>query len=370
MGDEELINQFTEVIECEYKGRHYLVRDNGAILRVPRLGVPPIKWDNVWTFGVKDSRTGYMLLASTIRVHQVVCTAFHGPAPEPNLVVDHKDTNRSNNRPENLSWVTRLENVLNNPITRHRIELACGSIEAFLKDPSILRETASEPNSKWMRTVSKEEAAKCLKNLTRWAEEDKAHEAQQREYKGKGLGEWVYGDNKESSDKDFGETWDTNWHEREYKSDYQRQKEEIEEMNQRIYEEEYGLKESLTPGALQLNWKVKSEFPLCPQEHSSTPLQDYMANLKQESVFCHNNVYESFVHKADISEDGNTLAVITTSEHVKGGSGFVLCTITYKDGHFIHENRHSYFEEIGAEKYFTLALGREWTGGDVFDDFC
>ena len=58
-----------------------------------------------------------------------------------------------------------------------------------------------------------------------------------------------------------------------------------------------------------------------------------------------------------------------SSEHVKGGSGYVLCTITYQDGHFIHENQHSFFEEIGAEKYFTLALGREWTGGDVFDDF-
>ena len=27
-------------------------------------------------------------------------------------------------------------------------------------------------------------------------------------------------------------------------------------------------------------------------------------------------------------------------------------------------------EEIGAEKYLTLALGREWTGGDVMDDYC
>lgn len=87
-------------------------------------------------------------------------------------------------------------------------------------------------------------------------------------------------------------------------------------------------------------------------------------------MFCHNDVYESIVFKADISDDGKTLAVITTSEHVKGGSGYVLCTITYQNGHFIHENQYSYFGEIGAEKYFTLALGREWTGGDVFDDFC
>lgn len=30
------------------------------------------------------------------------------------------------------------------------------------------------------------------------------------------------------------------------------------------------------------------------------------------------------VHKAEISDDGNTLAVITTSEHVKGTSDYVM----------------------------------------------
>ena len=70
-----------------------------------------------------------------------------------------------------------------------------------------------------------------------------------------------------------------------------------------------------------------------------------------------------------ISDEGNTLAVITTSEHVKGTSGYVLSVITYENGYFVHENHHSYYEEIGAEKYLTLALGREWTGGDVMDDY-
>jgi hypothetical protein len=29
----------------------------------------------------------------------------------------------------------------------------------------------------------------------------------------------------------------------------------------------------------------------------------------------------------------------------------------------------SYFTKAGGLKYFTLAMGREWTGGDVFDDY-
>ena len=370
MENQNLLEVFDREMQCEYKDRLYLARDNGSILRLPKPDSRLSKWDNVWTFGTKDERTGYMILTGNIRVHQVVATAFHGAPEDPNMVIDHIDTNRCNNRPENLRWVTRLENVLNNPITRRRIEMLCGSIENFLKDPSKLRESASEPNTKWMRTVSKEEAAKCLKNLSRWAEEDKALEQQRPKGNGGSLGEWIFDVPKDASDNSFGEPWDKDWHTREYKSDYQRQKEEIEEMNRRIYEKQYGLKESLTPGALQLNWKVPSEFPLCPIQHSPTPLQDYLANLKAGEVFCRNDVYESIVFKADISDDGNTLAVITTSEHVKGSSGYVLCTITNQDGYFIHENQHSYFEEIGAEKYFTLALGREWTGGDVFDDFC
>lgn len=359
MDSNSLINIFDRVIQCEYKGRHYLVRDNGAILRLPEAGIRKSKLDNVWTFGRKDESCGYMIFTGNIRVHQVVCTAFHGPAPEPNMVVDHIDTNRCNNRPENLRWVTRLENALNNPITRKRIIIRCGSVENYLNNPSLLRDDTSDPNFKWMRTPSKEEADKCRKNLDRWAQEDAMDVP-----KGKGLGDWVY---KESSD-DFGEPWDKEWY--NHRSNYEIQEELIEEENRRIHEALYGLKPSLTPGALQLNWKVPSEFPLCPAQNSPTPLQDYLKNIKAGEVFCRNEVYESIVFKADISDDGNTLAVITTSAHVKGVSGFVLCTITYQDGHFIHENQRSFFEEIGAEKHFTLALGHEWTGGEVPDDFC
>lgn len=73
-------------------------------------------------------------------------------------VVDHIDTNRRNNRVENLRWITRLENILDNPITRKRIKLRCGSIEAFLANPSILQENELPPDLRWMRTVTNAEA--------------------------------------------------------------------------------------------------------------------------------------------------------------------------------------------------------------------
>lgn len=89
--------------------------------------------DNKWTFGKLNKRTGYLEIAS-VRIHRIVATAFHGKPSSKLLVVDHIDTNKHNNRPENLRWVTRLENVLLNPITLRRVELICGSAEAFLAD--------------------------------------------------------------------------------------------------------------------------------------------------------------------------------------------------------------------------------------------
>ena len=50
-------------------------------------------------------------------VHRLVCMAFYGEEGYVNgLLVDHKDTNRANNRADNLHWVTPKENM-NNPNT-------------------------------------------------------------------------------------------------------------------------------------------------------------------------------------------------------------------------------------------------------------
>lgn len=46
-----------------------------------------------------------------VKVHRVVCTAFYGPPPGDNYEVGHGNDIRSDNRAENLSWVTRLDNM-------------------------------------------------------------------------------------------------------------------------------------------------------------------------------------------------------------------------------------------------------------------
>ena len=163
------IDDFKEEKDCIYKDEHYSVRDNGAIMRHQREGIRKRKLDDKWSFGNLNVATGYLDFCGE-RVHRIVATAFHGEAPSDQHVVDHIDTNRQNNRPENLRWLTHLENILCNEITRKKVELICGSIEAYLDDPTLLYGHEEEDtNFSWMKSVTLEEAKNCLDNWSHWA---------------------------------------------------------------------------------------------------------------------------------------------------------------------------------------------------------
>ena len=356
------LSDFTREQVCEYKGRRYYVRDNGAVYRQCQDDGKRRKWDEEWTFGKFDPNTGYMLIGQE-RVHRIVCTAYHGEPVGDRNVADHIDTNRCNNRPENLRWVTKLENTLLNPITRAKIELICGSVEAFLANPSLLLGHESEnSNFTWMRAVTREEAERSLERWKEWA----AKPIEERKSNGerKGPGEWIF------SEEEMAEArkWNGNWENTGYKS-WEQQKAEIEEENRRIYEEQYGLKDSLTPGAKQFKWKTSTEFLLCPQNGQERTLQAYLSNLVKGKVFTRTEYGDGGeVLDAGYNSEEDAVYVLTYKEDSM--KPWALCKITLQDGYFVHENQHSFFGEDGGKKYFTLAMGREWTGGDVFDDFC
>lgn len=333
------VDDYTIEKECNYHNEHYSVRDNGAVKRHTPIGRKTRKLDNVWTFGKPNDKTGYMEIAGE-RVHRIVAFAFLGEPPEGDYVVDHIDTNRRNNRPENLRWVTKLENVLNNPITRARIENICGSIEAFLENPSLLNgHENTDPNFNWMRTVSREEARASLERLMLWSKGE--HKPQ-----GGVIGEWVF-QNKSVTTYSINDLGD-------------------EIMDDIIEEEEFP---SLTDNAIQLNWKTPTLFPLCPSNNLDRPLENYFSNLKINKVFCSNDYNSSIIQNFALSNNGNKLLIICkfAEYSVKQWS---LVEVSYKNGHFYHKSLGMFFDEEGAQKYFTIALGNEWNGGDVFDDLC
>src|SRR5260221_348508 len=333
MTDDKSDPEFSREVDCTYKEERYSVRDNGALLRYPRLSKRPRPTDNQWTFGKPNDKTGYMEIAS-VRVHRIVATAFHGEPPTKEHVVDHRDTNKRNNRPENLRWVTRLENVLLNPITAKRIEIVCGSVEAFLVDPSKFRDKFQEQDYKWMGTVSIQEAQISLERMLAWAKSDKVPS-------GGTLGEWIF--NRAASQKQHVET--------------------IPNVPEII--------KAKTLNAEQRNWLVPSEFPCFPQEYGDEPIKVYSENLKTGSLFCQNDVYSSVVSKTAISGDRKSLYVI--SESTEGENAikpWAIAKITYENGLFVHTSLHSFFTHEGAEKQFCLVQGLNWTGGDSIDDYC
>ena len=339
---------YNEEKQCIYKDETYLVRDNGAVLRLPKSPNKVRPLDNKWTFGSQGDK-GYSYIAG-VQVHRIVATAFHGEAPSSQHIVDHIDTNRQNNRPENLHWVTKLENVLNNPITRKRVIAICGSIEAFLKNPSLLGESALDKNFSWMRRVTAEEAKVSRERLEEWAKSDTPSS-------GGILGQWIY-ENRAFTSKQNGKNLPN-----EYCNDY---------IEKNYTEPEFI--DSLTTGAKQKydGWKTPTEFPCVPQDGEEKTLDNYLKKLKSGSVFSKNQYMESIIDKAAfINKDRNALIVKTySSSETNVKPGGCNSKITLENGYFIHESLGSYFDPDGAEKYFRLAIGEEWTGGDVFDDFC
>lgn len=390
-----MINNFNEVRECIYKGEHYSVRDNGAIMRHVREGKRVRIDDGVWTFGVKNSQNGYMFLGQH-RVHIVVATAFHGARDSKIYVVDHIDTNRCNNRPDNLRWFTKIENALNNEITRHKIIYFCGSIEAFVENPSILRECiVGEPSLEWMKTVSKEDAAIAYENIKKYWKEQaenpkplaggKLDERVYHKQKNLSLVSPILDDasNKFSSQQKYVVS-DSEWPQltdslrRPYENGYVGQDDYIQEQEKKRYIL------SLTPRAGQIKFFYDDkpfEYPTTPQGEYENPLQVYADALKENTVFCrsHGGKREYLVYKCNMSSDGQSLIVMTKTGYVwrSNGNGdiyearttelnndeysenelsFSINKVDYRDNLYIHERISGGFmpKEYLDEQYLKM----------------
>lgn len=246
-------------------------------------------------------------------------------------VVDHIDTNRQNNRPGNLRWVTRLENIVLNPITAKRIAERCGSVEAFLADPSKFHDRFPEPNLQWMGRVTEEEAKVCLVRLSAWATSD-WHSS------GSSLEQWIF--NRNASRVLSGE--------------------EVQEGSELV--------SALTPNAVQRNWKTAAEFPCCPQGNMGDPMAAYAEKLMFGSVFCRNHIQLGVAVKTVLSSDGQSLYVIVESEN--GLKPWALAKLTYENGLYVHASLGTFFSREGTEKRLCGELGLEWSGQDSIDDYC
>ena len=285
---------FEREVECTYRNEQFLVRDNGAVFRKKRPGKRKRPLDSVWTLGTIYVSHGYRKICAE-PVHRIVATAYHGEQPSPGHVVDHIDTNQLNNRPENLRWVTRLENILDNPKTLRRIESKWGSIEGLINDPNAAEKTNPVTDRTWMIEAMMEAAP-------------------------------------------------------------------VEDST----------KESLTPLAMQRDWRTPSEFPMCPDEFTDNPLHDYVSRLEGGVVFSRNKYGESVVDIAELNKDGTCLSVICT---IDGGvKNYAVAKVTVEEGKYIHSSVSTYFDYEGAAKSHCALIDKPWEEPEgyvgCFDNYC
>ena len=427
---ENLLETYSGIKECQYKNEHYSVRDNGAVLRHPLDNRRTRPTDNKWTFGKVNPRTGYLEIAS-VRVHRIVATAFHGESPSKQHVVDHKDTNRQNNRPENLRWITKFENVLHNPITVKRIETICNcSIEEFLSNPEEYRHLLGNApyDISWMRNVNKAEAKSCRENLTKWAESDKP-------ILGNSLGDWIFRkhqiDSEERvesifkkvrersgisrkelcsnnakrgnyyeariyaakllrselnlSDREIGKLlgvseWTINLYIEVTADRYSQDYKEVHFKQSKLISERSLI---IPDNVVQLNWGAESSFPLCPKGFVKNPIKEYSKKLESGTALFYNAYYEAIISKYSLIEDGNCLLVLFKfvnfdNEDKRWG----IMKISYDNGIYIHElvlnynGTQRHYWEIDAENHFhCIVSGKEWKplydsqGNEFKDDY-
>lgn len=375
---DELLETYCEVRECDYKDEHYSVRDNGAVMRHPKPGRKPRPTDNAWTFGGKNAKNGYMYIGAH-RIHIIVAIAFHGERDSKKFVVDHIDTNRCNNRAENLRWFTRLENALNNPITRKRIEFLCGGdIQKFIDDPSCIRTEGKWPDLEWMRTVTPEEARNAKANLERWAGKPfvkRDPDAPVLEKKDK---EWMFKpprpersqpvvvptpvEHRPAVAPTAARPYES-WWDREFA---RRQKWCVEHG----VDWPTDLVPALSPSiAVQVRWNTPSEFPCCPHEVAENALADYAGKLKEGVVFSKNAFWESIVSDVALIDGGKRLAVATCSNN-EGGMKDAVAVVYVRDGLIFHETEGTFFDSNGVKKCMTELRGLKWEGPPTIDDFC
>jgi len=194
-----------------------------------------------------------------------------------------------------------------------------------------LQDVDLSPDTRWMRTVTPQESRNCYENLLHWAEEDSVRPTEKRGV----IGEWIY------------------------------QKRFFAECNKDKH-----LVYTLTENAVhdKSRMKLPSKYPCCPSGEHEHTLNEYLNNLKTNSLFFKTDYSESLVEEAVIFKD--TLIVRTRAADPNAVKKFHVMTITLVNNIFVHELYSSCFSEDSSKKYFTILQGKDWEGGTVLDDFC
>ena len=170
----------------------------------------------------------------------------------------------------------------------------------------MLNEVRGDPNFKWMRAVTPEEAQNCLTRMSVWANSDKKPASPAR-----------LSDRKNS----FGE--------RAFKP---LQKWEVG------LDGEPGLDLAETPRCAQYMWRASAFFPCCPQDLGPDRLGDYFQNLKVGAVLAYSE-HEDFCPKLTVESSvilRDKSSILVVAERADRRRVVVGIELDAKSKHFIH----------------------------------
>jgi len=311
------VDNYTQERECTYKGERYVVRDNGAVKRLPKEHSRKRPLDSKWTFGNTNKQEGYMSICG-VPIHRIVATAFHGEPKDPQYVVDHINTNRQDNTPGNLRWVTRFENTFLNPITCKKLELLTKlTIDEILQNPRILDNYTLPKSIDWMRKVSPKESQNCYQNLMNWAKNSNIKPTTKRG----AIGEWVY-------------------------------------QTENVPLEEVTLKTN----------KALKVYPCCPTTNEKKSLENYQIKLKPGNIFLKTDYAEYVVIESIIFN--KKLIVRSKSVDEDAVKPWYVSSVTLENGRFEHELVTSCFTEEGSKEYFDIMQDKPWESHHSIDYSC
>ena len=99
---------------------------------------------------------------------------------------------------------------------------------------------------------------------------------------------------------------------------------------------------SKTVGALQRNWRVPAEFPLCPDTAAEQPLKEYLFRLVKGAVAVISPWGETKV--GDVAMTGGDSAIYLLGEHGEDSiKPWSISKITFEKGMFVHESQGTFF---------------------------
>ena len=92
------------LLDTVYEDHNVSIYDDGTVVVIGKRGMPLRQWQNMHGYLVTKMNN------KTVPIHSIVANLLV-PSDKVVRVVNHKDGNKLNNRPENLEWVSVSENV-------------------------------------------------------------------------------------------------------------------------------------------------------------------------------------------------------------------------------------------------------------------